>query len=609
VDPSAIIDAGSPNPAPLLPPRDAGPAPAGVDTTEPVIPIKPPTKGTDEPAVALDCSIIPEVPVEFEVLEGFAMSEDFVFDAFGNYVGVDENGNLVRIAKTGEKQLWAPALGINTAGMAILPDGSVVFCEVTEGAIKRVYPNGSVVVVLGGLMYPNGIDVGVDGFIYVAENNAGRVRRVNPDTGEFSIVAQGLDTPNGVAFSDDPHVLYVGSFLGSGVYQVVLDDPEQVGQVSVFARPGASTLREPVYVCSDIEEGASCKTDDVEQGHCEVLANVVECMPEDPCPNLEDGTSCSYPEFGICSAGRCVTSTNTCEGRSEGDACEDPFIGVGVCYGYGAPELFCSPPNPCDGLELGDVCEDPFFVGTCEGSDGYYFCNPPDPCKDRAAGDACEEPFLGPGRCEDAGGYLWCAFLNPCEGLNAGDACEDLYYGPGNCGVAPVPTEPTLDGIEPLLAGEADGAAADAGANLDAGPIGDAGAGPIELVCLPPNQCVGQPDGRACDDPYQGGSGFCERELCVVRPLPGGIDGLGVDACGNVYGSEYMHGNVWRISPGGDVELLAQLPSSWVPNIKWGRGLGGFSHDVMYVADRDSGRLFGLPVGVPGATEFFESIP
>ena len=84
---------------------------------------------------------------------------------------------------------------------------------------------------------------------------------------------------------------------------------------------------------------------------------------------------------------------------------------------------------------------------------------------------------------------------------------------------------------------------------------------------------------------------------------------MGVDTCGNVYATEYTNGNVWRISPAGDIELLVELPSAWIPNVKWGRDLGGFSSQVMYVADRDQGRLFGVAVGVPGATEFFASQP
>jgi hypothetical protein len=67
---------------------------------------------------------------------------------------------------------------------------------------------------------------------------------------------------------------------------------------------------------------------------------------------------------------------------------------------------------------------------------------------------------------------------------------------------------------------------------------------------------------------------------------------------------------VWRISPAGEIELLANLPSGWIPNIKWGRGVGGFSKDIMYVADRDPElrRLFAISVGVPGVTEYYDLV-
>ncbi len=273
-----------------------------------------------------DVPLVPP-PAPFEQILGFTSSEDFVFDEFGNYVGIDFNGNLVRITKSGQISLWVPAISSGfMAGMVALKDGSVVVCDAGQGSLKRAYPNGSVTTIIGGLQYPNGVDVGPDGYIYVAENSDDHVRRVHPDTGEFTIAADGLFGPNGVAFSDDPSVFYVGSFEGGLVYKVVMSDPTQPGVVTEFA--------------------------------------------------------------------------------------------------------------------------------------------------------------------DFAGG--------------------------------------------------------------------------------------------------------------------GGIDGMGVDRCGNVYAAEYTSGDVYRITPGGEVDLLVNLPSFWIPNIKWGRGLGGFERNVMYVADRDVGSLFGVAVNIEGATEHFD---
>jgi hypothetical protein len=231
-------------------------------------------------APAPDCSKAAKAPASFQTLTGFTSSEDFVFDLQGNYVAVDDNHNLVRISKDKKKQLWVPNLG-EVAGMGLLPDGSVVFCNVDKGALQRVNTAGSVVTVLGGLLYPNGLDIGQDGFIYVAENGAGRVRRVNPTTGEFTIVAIGLQGPNGVAVSADPKTLYVGSFEGSGVYKVSIPSPGELGQSTVFARPNGSQLAEPKLACPAMQEGVACEVPgQFTGGTCRRLANVIDCVKD-----------------------------------------------------------------------------------------------------------------------------------------------------------------------------------------------------------------------------------------------------------------------------------------------------------------------------------------
>jgi sugar lactone lactonase YvrE len=341
-----------------------------------------PTGGRGGSVVAVDCSKVAKPPASVETLTGFLPSEDFVFDNDGNYVGVDDNENLVRISQDKKKKLWVPAVG-EVAGMVMLPDGSLVFCNVGKGSLQRVQTNGSVVTVLGGLLYPNGLALGPDGFVYVAENAAGRVRRVNVDTGEFSVVAMGLQGPNGVAFGTDAQTLYVGSFEGSGVYRVKIPEPGQLGQASVFARPNGSRLKEPVLACPAMKEGEACSVPgQFTGGTCRRIANVIDCA-------------------------------------------------------------------------------------------------------------------------------------------------KDVTIGP------------------------------------------------------------------------------CSNQGCTRSQFGGGIDGLGVDACGNVYATEYEYSILWRISPDGKIEQLAKLDAMWIPNLKWGRGVGLFKSDVLYVADRDNGRLFAVSVGVPAASILF----
>jgi hypothetical protein len=655
-------------------------------TPGPVAPPDPPPPEADETPdagasptgpepVALDCTALPEAPLEFESLEGFTSSEDFVFDAEGNYVGVDDNGNLVRITREGQKQLWSPSIG-STAGMGILPDGSVVFCELNQGAIKRAYPNGSVVVVLGGLLYPNGLDIGPDGFIYVAENAGGRVRRIDPDTGEFSIVALGLQGPNGVAFSNDPGLLYVGSFEGSGVYKIEIDTPGELGRASVFARPPGSRLLDPVLQCPDQEEGVDCQSDYYMKAKCQALANAVDCMPIDPCADLAEGEYCDFPSpGGTCQSGHCEPLPDPCAGLGEGDACEDSNYGItGTCQTSGGV-LYCLPPNACAGKHAGDACEDAFSgPGQCERYEDSLYCEATDPCEGLAAGDRCVDFYSGPGTCQAYDDFVYCEAVNPCDGQASGDACVDFASGlSGTCHAYDDVLYCTLPNVcDDLAVGDpcedpdsgvpegtcqayddivycglpnvCDGlAAGDACEDPDSGvaegtcqSYGDylyclpptacdglAEGDPCRdeyfsdgvcqvqegypLYCAPPNACIGLADGDRCQDSI--GAGTCLEGYCNYTGGGGGggggIDGLGVDACGNVYASEYVYGNLWRITPAGEIELAASLPSSWIPNIKWGRDVGGFSKSVMYVANRDNAGLFGVSVGVPGATEYY----
>lgn len=704
--PLAMVNAAAP-PA-LAPDANAGvavmaapplPAPAGA-SAEPV---------PAPPALVLQCDALPPAPLAFETLEGFAESEDFAFDAQGNYVGIDEARNLVRISSSGVKQLWAPATG-TTAGMAVLPDGSLVVCQVDKGELRRIHVNGSSTVVLGGLSYPNGLTLGPDGYVYVAENAGGRVRRVNPDTGEFSIVALGLYGANGVAFGTDPSILYVGSFEGSGVYRVDLGVPGELGSARVFASTPGANLPEPKPLCRDLQEGDVCESEYHTSARCQALGNVVDCVAIDPCPELADGDLCTYPTYGECQDGRCVFIPDACETGQEGDVCRLPGLGAGQCRWYvpeaalgetGEEVLFCKLPNPCEGLQPGDACQGPYVEhGECiDYGEGELGCSPRDPCKDQLEGAACVDPFGDyTGTCVDiGGGTMYCSPPTGCEDEQLGEPCtEPLSETPGTClsfngrlqCTGPTGCEDKAEAeacVEP--GSDFEGICVDHGGTLlcssptgcELKQVGDTCVDPTSELpglcvdydgwtfCSPPTGCEGKEQGQACVEPSSGVAGtcldygtvlyciegdrcegkeagdscgaapdggscidqdgllYCEQS-CVGRTdgdrcdtyttgpgycwsgecYPflgggGGIDGLGVDACGNVYASEFTSGIVWRIDPEGQPERLARLPSTWIPNVKWGRDQGGFSSTTLYVADRDHGRLFALPVGVPSA--------
>lgn len=94
---------------------------------------------------------------------------------------------------------------------------------------------------------------------------------------------------------------------------------------------------------------------------------------------------------------------------------------------------------------------------------------------------------------------------------------------------------------------------------------------------------------------------FDTPRIYAQAPNGGGFDGINVDECGYVYITEFGPGIVWRIAPGGSpVVRAADLPSSWIPNMRWGNGVNGWSETTLYVSDRGQGRLFGLEVGLRG---------
>lgn len=112
-------------------------------------------------------------------------------------------------------------------GPIAMEDGSVILVEIERGTLSRVQSDGTIDVIadLGG--GPNGAAMGPDGWIYVCNNGgfewhtldggllmpghqpddyeSGRIDRVNPDTGEWSVLytacdGRALRGPNDIVF-------------------------------------------------------------------------------------------------------------------------------------------------------------------------------------------------------------------------------------------------------------------------------------------------------------------------------------------------------------------------------------------------------------------------
>jgi gluconolactonase len=131
----------------------------------------------------------------------------------------------------GVETVWADANRAN--GMTLAPDGRLLVCEQGSfetpariSAVDRMTGDAETVVdALAGLPLnsPNDIVVGPDDAIWFTDPSYGflqgfrpppahgdSVYRFEPSTGRLAIVASSFDKPNGLAFSPDGGVLYVG---------------------------------------------------------------------------------------------------------------------------------------------------------------------------------------------------------------------------------------------------------------------------------------------------------------------------------------------------------------------------------------------------------------
>jgi len=180
------------------------------------------TAATGDTGIGFDCSAPwPKRPISVTELSGWTQAEDFDFDGEGFVVSV-ENQNLFGKDPYGNTRVYTPNVGSWTAGTRALPTGDFVVADAGAGELVLVDAvTGARTVLLGGLNYPNGVEVDADNNVYVAQNSADQVNRVNAyDPADREVVADGLSEPNGVVLSPDGQTLYVGSFGGGKIYAV-----------------------------------------------------------------------------------------------------------------------------------------------------------------------------------------------------------------------------------------------------------------------------------------------------------------------------------------------------------------------------------------------------
>lgn len=181
-----------------------------------------------------DCSAIPAGPFQLKKLTGPMASEDLAFDAAGNIVGSNDKA-IFKSPYGGSPQVFVPSINFR-AGLRYLPDGHLVVCNDKKGELTRIDPNGVQYKILGGLAYPNGVTVDMNGLVYFSEHDGNKVWRVHPYTSEKLLLTNQIKNPNGLIFSPDYKTLYIDGFSGVGtIYKIEFDDNGNPGPLQNFA--------------------------------------------------------------------------------------------------------------------------------------------------------------------------------------------------------------------------------------------------------------------------------------------------------------------------------------------------------------------------------------
>ena len=145
-------------------------------------------------------------------------------------------GIILQIDTNGKIKEWANSACPN--GQIIVPGGDHLFCDSKLGVVRRFDANGKFVknesnILIEGqkVAVPNDLIMDAKGNLYFTDSirHKGRVYFIGAD-GQQSILASGLDYPNGILLSEDESILYVAESYQNRTIQFTLESPGIVAQ-------------------------------------------------------------------------------------------------------------------------------------------------------------------------------------------------------------------------------------------------------------------------------------------------------------------------------------------------------------------------------------------
>jgi hypothetical protein len=182
-----------------------------------------------------DCKAPLPPTLDYRLMAGFVPSEDIAFDDAGNVIESDTQ-NIYKTTFDVVRTTFVPNFHFR-AGMRMTPAGDLIVNSDQDGTLVRVDSSGIKHTILSGLSYPNGMEIDQAGNVYVTEQTANKVIRVNPLTGQSTVLSQGpISNPNGISFNETYTALYIDGFSGVGtIYRLAINPDGSPGELTEWA--------------------------------------------------------------------------------------------------------------------------------------------------------------------------------------------------------------------------------------------------------------------------------------------------------------------------------------------------------------------------------------
>jgi sugar lactone lactonase YvrE len=161
---------------------------------------------------------------------GLTGPEGLAFDNQGNLFVGSTTGEIRRYLRNGLFNVLAN-VGQSLAGITVTNSGDVLAAAFGSGTVWRISPTGAVSVQASGIAGPNFTVETRSGHILVSASSAGTIVDI---TGVPIARASGLAFPNGMAIGDDGF-LYVAEMFENRVSRLPLHDDGTLGAAEIYA--------------------------------------------------------------------------------------------------------------------------------------------------------------------------------------------------------------------------------------------------------------------------------------------------------------------------------------------------------------------------------------